>query len=552
MSTTPGPAAPEGRRPTLSLAERPMEGLLVGQTLADRYAIEEVTGRGGMSVVYRATDSRLGRSVAVKVVSLPSSGAERRFELRERLRREAASAARIPPHPNVVQVYDYGTDPALDLDFIVMELLAGSDLKQVIRESPPTVDQGLRILREAARGVAAGHRAGLVHRDVKPANIFMSGGEALGTAKILDFGIAKALEVDPDEDLTQTGLVPHSPAYASPEQLRGQRHLTAASDVYQLGLVAYELLAGERPFGEAERERMAAGESVEPPDRGRWTELDPAVRAVIARALSTEPADRFPDAEAFVEALSAAAEGDHTRTVHAVPIASRPAAAPPPEPEVVSTPVELEGTIDVVSSPHSPRRWHADRRVQLGVAGALVLLGLWGITSLGEPRPAVESAAAASELDVEALEEEFRELQREAATRLREEDSAEEGEEAANAVLRTLVDLNQSWVEGDLERHLSHYASRVDFYGADDARRSRIERERRADLERFPEREIVLERHAVEFPEPGRARALVDKSWSFAGPEERRSGAGRQEYLLELVDGRWRVVSERLLEQEGG
>ena len=521
-----------------------MEALLLGRTLADRYTIEAVIGRGGMSLVFRALDQRLGRPVALKVVSLPASGHAARAELRQRLRREAASSARIPPHPNVVQVYDYGTDEKLDVDFIVMELLEGRDLKQVIHDAAPTQEQAVRILREAARGLAAGHRAGLVHRDVKPANVFLSGAGSLGVAKILDFGIAKALELSPDDDLTQTGAVPHSPAYASPEQMHGSRQITPASDVYQLGLVAYELLTGERAFTEVDRERIRSGAELPLPERGRWHAVDPALRGFVARSLHPDPERRFADAEAFVVALSAAAEGEGA-TVAAAPF-------PSSEDGPVSTAGELESTIDVPSSPRSPRRWGADRRIQFGIAGALALLGLWAITSLGgAPPAAAPTGEGAVGLDAAALDEEFRVLQRRAIDRLRQDASSTSGSEAADLVLRTLVDLNQSWVDGDLDRHLSHYADRVDFYDADDARHSRIERERAADMERFPEREIVLESHAIEFPEPGSARALVDKTWTFGGPSERRTGAGRQEYLLRLEEGRWRVVAERLVERTG-
>ncbi|MBA2670663.1 MAG: serine/threonine protein kinase, partial [Gemmatimonadetes bacterium] len=176
-----------------------LEALLLGRSLVDRYTVEAVIGRGGMSVVYRARDTRLGRPIAVKIVSLPAQDAEQQISLRERFRREAGSAARIPPHPNVVQVYDYGTDPDLDLDFIVMELLEGRDLKAAMREGDLKDAEALRAMREAARGIAAGHRVGIVHRDVKPANIFLTGKNRLESVKILDFGIAKAQEVIEEE-----------------------------------------------------------------------------------------------------------------------------------------------------------------------------------------------------------------------------------------------------------------------------------------------------------------------------------------------------------------
>ncbi|MFL5540676.1 MAG: serine/threonine-protein kinase, partial [Longimicrobiaceae bacterium] len=221
---------------------QPFERLLVGRKLAGRYELEEAIGAGGMSVVYRGTDRVLGRPVAVKVVALPADSDEVRENLRERFRREAGSAARIAHHPNVVQVYDYGTDADLDLDFIVMELLRGRDLKEALRQGPVPRGEALRILGEAARGLAAGHREGIVHRDVKPANVFLVGEDGrVDYVRILDFGIAKPMEPGDDESLTLTGTgqLPHSPAYASPEQLDPDAPVTPASDVYQLGLIGY-------------------------------------------------------------------------------------------------------------------------------------------------------------------------------------------------------------------------------------------------------------------------------------------------------------------------
>src|SRR5690606_1459963 len=183
----------------------PLERLLIGRSLLGRYMVEEVIGRGGMGVVYRARDQRLMRSVALKILKVPLElSAQDRSTLRERLRREAASAASIASHPNVVQIYDYGSDPELDLDFIAMELLRGRDLKERLRSGLLPLPEARRILLEAARGVAAGHRAGLVHRDVKPANVFLVGYAELEVVKVLDFGIAKAFAaVAADEELTR-------------------------------------------------------------------------------------------------------------------------------------------------------------------------------------------------------------------------------------------------------------------------------------------------------------------------------------------------------------
>ena len=289
-----------------------IEALLAGRTLADRYRIEEVIGRGGMGAVYRATDERLGRPVALKVVTASAGGdAGARERMRARFRHEAASAGRLPHHPNVVPVYDYGTDPTRGLDFIVMELLRGEDLaSRLARSGPPSLGTSLRILREAARGVAVGHRAGLIHRDVKPGNVFLAQGDDAREiqVRVLDFGIAKAVaEEETASGLTQDGRAPLSPAYASPEQLRGEPRLTPASDVFSLGALAFQLLSGQRPFTEQDRNRFAAGMDVPVPSlRARNPAVPQEVEALVARALAVNAAERFENAGVMADALDAA------------------------------------------------------------------------------------------------------------------------------------------------------------------------------------------------------------------------------------------------------
>jgi tRNA A-37 threonylcarbamoyl transferase component Bud32 len=288
-----------------------IEALLRGRVLVDRYRIEEVIGRGGMGAVYRATDERLGRPVAVKVITAATAGdPELRERVRARFRHEAAAAARLPHHPNVVPVYDYGTDPELGLDFIVMELLRGEDLAtRLQKHGPPPLATSLRILREAARGVAVGHRTGVIHRDVKPGNVFLvegHDGDEL-QVRVLDFGIAKVMaDEDTQTALTQDGRAPLSPAYASPEQLAGEARLTPASDVFSLGALGFQLLTGEKPFTEADRNRMAVGVAVPVPSvRARNPAVPAEVEAVVRRALAPDPAERFPHAGACADAIDA-------------------------------------------------------------------------------------------------------------------------------------------------------------------------------------------------------------------------------------------------------
>jgi serine/threonine protein kinase len=282
-----------------------LERLLVGRALSGRYVLQDILGRGGMSVVFRGVDETLERPVAVKLIHLPHGTDAMREHLRRRFRREAGAAARIPPHPHVVRIYDYGTDLELDLDFIVMELLEGRDLAAILADDTPPLPESVRILLQAASGIAAGHSVGVVHRDIKPGNIFLVEPDG-HSVRMLDFGIAKLMEAESEEDLTMFGHQPHSPAYASPEQLDPKRPLTPAADVYQLGLVGYELIAGSKPFSPDEREEIRAGKSIRLPERGGWAALPLALRAVVERAVQPQPADRYRDARALFEALEAA------------------------------------------------------------------------------------------------------------------------------------------------------------------------------------------------------------------------------------------------------
>jgi tRNA A-37 threonylcarbamoyl transferase component Bud32 len=385
----PTPADIDGTPLVLSLPDRvdvvtmfSLEGLLTGHTLLDRYRVGEVLGRGGMGVVYRARDLKLNRDVALKVLTLASADATTHQQLRARLAREARVAGGIQ-HPNVVAVYDHGTDPSLRLDFLTMELLHGEDLATRLRRVGfPRLESAFRVIREAAAGLAAGHRAGLVHRDVKPANLFLTSSGALGspTVKVLDFGIAQGM-VDMDWTLTHAdpGVVaPHSPAFASPEQLRGGEILTSASDVFSLGAVAFNLLTGRRVFRTPDGQQTLR-EVQESVTALRQEEgLPPRLVDVLERALAPFPEERFTDAAALLVALEAeidpAGSGAAARllpvAVHLDPIA--PEAVPPSyAPAIVGS---------------SPSRTAAADRTPLDAAPAVLLVGSWvaGASLLGE------------------------------------------------------------------------------------------------------------------------------------------------------------------------
>ena len=516
------------------------EGLLIGRSLGGRYRIDDVIGRGGMSVVFRARDERLARDVAVKVLSLPGdTPAEIRRHVHARLRREAHAAAGIPGHPNVVQIHDFGTDAELDLDFIVMELLRGRDLKAALAEGPLPRTATLRILRDAGRGVAAGHAAGIVHRDVKPANVFLVGTQRDFGVRILDFGIAKALQDEADQDdLTALSGRPRTPAYASPEQLRGDAALTPASDVFQLGLVAFEALTGERALTREQLEAMSRGEPV-PLDATAWRRVPDELRAVLRRSLAPDPANRYPDAGSWTEAIARSGEaaleeetvaigapsaGEDETVLAPPPDEDRTHLAPPPAADPARRPVTM-------ALPGSGRLGPA-----LG-GGALLLLAavlLWVVAGRDDAPPLM----AAPEAPLGAMRAQVTPI-------LLAEAVPDEGEAAADAVRSVIDDLNRAWLDGDIERHAAHYAPRVAFYGTAGFTRSRIAEERDAARDRYDRVEMEVDGVAVTFPSPGEARVRLEKGWDFSGPEERWHGASEQEMTLQLREGIWLVTGER-------
>jgi serine/threonine protein kinase len=269
---------------------------------ADRYRLERRLGVGGMATVQLALDTRLERHVAVKLLAehLAQDGS-----FVSRFRREALAAARLV-HPNIVQVFDFGADEASGRPYIVMEWVDGPSCAEILRELgrlDPT--EAVAILGQACRGLDYAHRNGVVHRDVKPGNLLR--GRDGGQVKLADFGIAKATE---HSDMTKVGSVLGTAAYLSPEQARGEPAGPAA-DLYALGVVSYQLLAGRLPYEAASLTDLARQQdTVAPPP---LHELDPAIprplSLVVARALQREPGDRFPDAASMEQALAGAMRG---------------------------------------------------------------------------------------------------------------------------------------------------------------------------------------------------------------------------------------------------
>jgi serine/threonine protein kinase len=262
---------------------------------AGRYRLERRLGVGGMATVQLAFDTRLERNVAVKLLAEHLADDS---SFVSRFRREALAAARLV-HPNVVQVFDFGLDDTTHRNFIVMEFVDGLSCAEILREHgslPP--DDAVDILAQSCRGLAYAHRHEVIHRDVKPGNLLRSRD---GMVKLADFGIAKAAE---QSDITKVGSVLGTAAYLSPEQARGEP-AGPQSDMYALGVVAYQLLAGRLPYEAASLTDLARLQESGPPARldEVTSGVSPALAATVARALHRDPDQRYADATDMETAL---------------------------------------------------------------------------------------------------------------------------------------------------------------------------------------------------------------------------------------------------------
>jgi serine/threonine-protein kinase len=286
---------------------------MVGELIADRYELEELVGTGGMSRVYRARDQLLERHVAIKILHEHYS---RDAEYVERFRREARAAAKLS-HPNIVTVIDRGE--AEGRQFIVFEFVDGQNLKQLVEgRGRLPVGDALELGIEIGRALAFAHAQGLVHRDVKPQNVLLGGGDV----KVTDFGIARSLDMN--IGLTQTGAVLGTGEYISPEQATGQV-VDERTDVYSLGVVLYELLAGEPPYSADSFVAVAMRHVNDPVPSISLVRPDVPLRVdgALQRAMAKDPDDRFQSMGDFVSELGSCLAGlgdlDAERTVISAP-----------------------------------------------------------------------------------------------------------------------------------------------------------------------------------------------------------------------------------------
>ncbi|PXX62969.1 serine/threonine-protein kinase [Nocardia tenerifensis] len=319
-----------------------------GAMIADRYRLQRLIATGGMGQVWEALDTRLDRRVAVKVLKSEFS-ADPTF--RHRFRTEARTTAQLN-HPGIAGIYDYGetTDPqGSETAYLVMELVQGEPLNTVLnRLGRLSVGQGLDMLEQTGRALDVAHRAGVVHRDVKPGNILVT---PTGQVKITDFGIAKAVDASP---VTKTGMVMGTAQYIAPEQAVGE-DATAASDVYSLGVVGYEALAGTRPFSGDGAITVAMKHVRETPPP-MPSDLPPNVRELIEITMGKDPKARYSRGGEFADAVAAVRAGRRppppAGANPSIPMTGATRVLPPgPTVAIPSTPTDFDGATVHYSTP---------------------------------------------------------------------------------------------------------------------------------------------------------------------------------------------------------
>lgn len=339
-----------------------------------RYEVRRELGRGGMAAVYLARDPRFGREVAVKVLPRELAGDE---NFRARFEHEARIIASLQ-HPAIVPVHDYGEqDGQL---YIVMSYMPGGSLADRLAKGSLDPQQASEVLRRVAGALDAAHRRGIVHRDVKPANILFDGA---GNAYLADFGTARWADLAGEETmtrLTQHGQIIGTPAYMSPEQVHGNRDLDGRTDIYSLGVVLYEMLCGSLPFDADTPMQLAMKHILElaPDVRAARRDLPAGVENVVSRALAKEPDTRYATAGEMGKALAAVVRGRSipapTRNDQERTVLDRP--APP-----ASTPTPTAAPPDL--RPDGLPTW---AYIIIGGVAAFVVIGLLGLAAVFGPR----------------------------------------------------------------------------------------------------------------------------------------------------------------------
>jgi serine/threonine-protein kinase len=389
------------------------ETLPPGTVIGAKYEIVRLLGAGGMGAVYEARNSWTDRRVALKLLHPQYA---KNAEVVGRFLREAKAATRIG-HPNIVDVLDMGQDAEGGALFIVQEFLLGEDLGRRMGEAPPlTIREALRLVVPVMSALVAAHRQGVVHRDIKPENVFLTRGPRGGVVpKLIDFGISKVLdETGVDRSKTRTGVAIGTPQYMSPEQARGRADVDGRTDVWSVGVLLYELVAGRLPFDAPNYNLLIVAilTTPAPPIASVARDVPPALAAVIHRALEPDVADRFRTMAEFLGALLDCDLGDGAPLVApadreayltgslAPDPADAPASAPPPPapaaPAAPLAPTEVDPAAAATDPPPgpalTPTQWQQNPSPssapalhprRLAAAAAVAVLGVVALVSLG-------------------------------------------------------------------------------------------------------------------------------------------------------------------------
>lgn len=354
--------------PQISQSDAELRSHVV-RVLESQYEVEKEIGRGGMGIVYKGRDKRLKRPVAIKL--LPPELAFR-SEIRQRFLREAEMAAQLS-HPHIVPIYS--VDEREGLVYFVMALVEGENLgTRIQRQGPIAPDEARRILREVGDALAYAHSQNTVHRDIKPDNILIDG--QTGRTMVTDFGIARAVSEGAEQKLTGTGIAIGTPAFMSPEQSAGDRDIDGRTDLYSLGIVAYQMLCGDLPFNATSTPALLVKHlSERPTPIGQRANVPPDLARAVMLCLEKNPADRFPNAKAFVEAL----ETGRVPDLPARAGTAYPQAAPTWQPMTVASP-DGEPTADEIQRWSAPEVVDFRRRIApfLFVTGTFFVVDLIG------------------------------------------------------------------------------------------------------------------------------------------------------------------------------
>lgn len=542
--------------------------------ILDKYRLDSLIARGGMGAIYAGTHIELDRPVAVKLL-LPNFNAD--GQALERFRREARAAARIK-HPNIVDIYDYGALPEGEA-YIVMELAQGETLHEHLkRVGRLPIAGAITIARQLAEGMDAAHRNGIVHRDLKPSNIILTK-ESSGSlrVKIVDFGIAKIMQQLSAEDatLTATGMLVGTPRYMSPEQC-SDGPVDARSDIYSLGIILYEMLAGHAPFAGDTPVALAVKRINEtpPPIAEQRSDVPPALAALVAQTLATDPAGRpqtaLDVARSLAQLGSARNQAAQTQPVEKM---AEPVTAVKPTSSSSDAGVRAARPIVVNLAEETqvrPRQTWSPALAYASLAVALVIsaMAIWSLTrqpqaaqsvqtisptpspaQLSEVQPPRSSPTAkpnASPTAEKELEEQAKQ---------KPDDEVDVASEEANEVpAQTRAEISGAlgeWMaatnSGDVAKQMSLYNPHLGaFYRKRDVTRADVQAEKKKLFEQASKIDVRAGEPQITISRDGRtATTRFRKRYAIEGAEDSRHGEVLQELRWIKTENGWKIVSER-------